>query len=229
MANRSYLYALSHSPTSYRDRPDTIVGVSEWAYDVPFVYYLLISGQTRVCASLVSDGFEDDDDDAKTPLYALTGDFATGLARLQRFAAALSSAAPSSSRQLRESIAEALSFLQAHRDRYFLLETIELDCMDTADAAELAALAQQHLAAAQAAGAAVDTLTRFSCMAGRLLRKAVIKGEGRLAPFRGLSLKDDFDHASTGRVLGMGEWSEVLYFALQDKTSFEARDRADAT
>ena len=75
MANRAYLYSLSKPPTSYSDRPDTICGLSEWAYGVPFSYRVLMSGNPRACASLISDGLEDDPKDKKTKLYAISGDF----------------------------------------------------------------------------------------------------------------------------------------------------------
>ncbi|MNO51763.1 hypothetical protein D3C76_421650 [compost metagenome] len=48
----------------------------------------------RLCASLVSDGFEDDAPGNKTRLYAITGSFASGYSRLERFAAVLRRAAP---------------------------------------------------------------------------------------------------------------------------------------
>ena len=61
MANRSYLYSLSNRPTHYTDRPETICGLSEWPYAVPFMYRLLMSGDPQLCASLIADGLEDDE------------------------------------------------------------------------------------------------------------------------------------------------------------------------
>ncbi|TDP96657.1 hypothetical protein [Labedaea rhizosphaerae] len=88
MANRSYLYSLSNRPTAYDDRPDTISGLSEWPYAVPFSFRVLLSGDPQLCPSLISDGFDDDPPEAKTALYAISGDFDAGFARLRRFAAA---------------------------------------------------------------------------------------------------------------------------------------------
>lgn len=221
MANRSYLYALSNPPSGYRDRPETITGLSEWPYDVPLVYYLLLSGEPRLCASLISDGFDGEDADSRTPLYALSGDFGQGYARLERLAAALRLAAPAGSAQLRASLDEALTFLAEHRDRYFLLETIELDCMGTAEAEPLRQLAQAHLAAARAAGAAVDALPDDDAEAARRLREATRSGSGVLAPFKGLSLDDDFDDSDTPRALGMGFWDTVLYFERWNREEFD--------
>lgn len=86
MANRSYLYSLANRPASYADRPETISGLSEWAYDVPFMYRVLMSGEPQLCASLVSDGFNGEEADSKTPLHAIGSRFDPGFARVQRFA-----------------------------------------------------------------------------------------------------------------------------------------------
>lgn len=92
MANRSYLYALSNRPSTYHDRPERVTGLSEWPYDVPFLFRLLASGNPEVCASLISEGLEDEDADGnlttRGPLHAISGDFAIGFARVQRFLAA---------------------------------------------------------------------------------------------------------------------------------------------
>ncbi len=86
MANRSYLYSLSNRPTSYSDRPETISGLSEWAYDVPFIYRLLMSGDPQLCASLISDGLDDDEPGQRTKLYAISSPFEPGFERVKRFA-----------------------------------------------------------------------------------------------------------------------------------------------
>ncbi|WP_322085644.1 hypothetical protein [Burkholderia sp. BCC1999] len=85
MANRSYLYSLGNRPTSYEDRPETIAGLSEWAYDVPFMYRLLMSCDPRLCASLVSDGL----DGVTTPLHAISSPFLPGFERVTKFVAIL--------------------------------------------------------------------------------------------------------------------------------------------
>jgi hypothetical protein len=85
MANRSYLYSLSNRPGSYEDRPESISGLSEWAYDVPFMYRLLMSGEPQLCASLISDGLGDDPPEQKTRLFAISGNFELGFERVKRF------------------------------------------------------------------------------------------------------------------------------------------------
>lgn len=71
MANRGYLYGISSRPSSYSDRPEQIVGLSEWPYAVPFSYRVLMSGEPQICASLLFDGFEDEPAESKTKLYAI--------------------------------------------------------------------------------------------------------------------------------------------------------------
>ncbi|HEJ7883757.1 TPA: hypothetical protein SMI12_000674 [Serratia liquefaciens] len=81
MANRAYLYSLSNQPASFEDRPETISGLSEWAYDIPFLYRLLMSGNPQLCASLFNDGLNDGQD----PLYAISSPFEPGFERVKRF------------------------------------------------------------------------------------------------------------------------------------------------
>lgn len=86
MANRSYLYSLSNRPSSYADRPETVSGLSEWPYYVPFMYRLLMSGDPQLCASLIADGFDSDEPENKTKLYAISSHFDKGFERVKRFA-----------------------------------------------------------------------------------------------------------------------------------------------
>jgi hypothetical protein len=112
---------------SFSDRPGTISGLSESSYAVPFSYRALMSGGPQLCSSLVSDGFDGEPPDRKTRLYAISSDFELGFARLKKFFTLVRTlvGAPA----LIHAIEETHLFLDAHRDRYTLLETIELDTM----------------------------------------------------------------------------------------------------
>lgn len=81
MANRAYLYSLSNQPECYEDRPETISGLSEWPYDIPFLYRLLMSGDPQLCASLITDKL----DDTKVALHAISSPFELGFQRIKRF------------------------------------------------------------------------------------------------------------------------------------------------
>lgn len=44
-----------------------------------------MSGDPQLCASLVADGFDSDEPEGKTALYAISSHFDTGFARVKRF------------------------------------------------------------------------------------------------------------------------------------------------
>ncbi|MBS0262428.1 MAG: hypothetical protein JSS02_10800 [Planctomycetes bacterium] len=223
MANRAYLYSLSNWPTSFADRPETISGLSEWAYAIPFSYRVLMSGDPQLCASLVSDGFDGESADGKTRLHAISGDFDVGFARLKRFISVLRPLAASSP-TLTAGLDETLAFLEVHRDRYLLLETIELDTMTTEDEAELRACVEREIAECVRAGAAIDALPADTAAAGVSLVNATrTPTPPPLDAFHGLRLDEDFDNVRGGNENPLGlEWSDVLYFELWNRAQFEA-------
>lgn len=214
MANRSYLYSLSNRPTSYADRPETISGLSEWPYAVPFSYRVLMSGEPRLCASLVSDGFDDDPPERRTRLHAISGEFDAGFARLTRLVAAVRAVAESA--DLRAGLDETETFLAARRDRFLLLETVELDCMTEDGEDGLRACVEREIDLCRQAGAAVDALPADAADAGAALVKLARQPE---TPFHGLVLDDAFD--SGDQPLGLA-WAEVLYFDLWNRAEFDA-------
>lgn len=214
MANRSYLYSLGNRPTSYADRPDTVSGLSEWAYAVPFSYRVLLSGDPRPCASLIADGFEDDTPEQATALHAISGEFDAGRARLRKFGAVLR--AVGGSAELRARLDETEEFLDRHRDRFLLLETVELDSMTEESADGLLACVEREIDACRHAGAAVDALSDDLAVAAAQLEIAArLQAETPFDAFHGLVLDDGFDDGSA-RPLGVSRWTDVLYFALPD-------------
>jgi len=273
MANRSYLYSLSNRPSSYADRPETVSGLSEWPYDVPFMYRLLMSGDPQLCASLVADGFDSDEPESKTALYAISSHFDTGFARVKRFtdiiraataelpATAEPAAAPApqsaslinrlkhifaprqeapsnadaqasspspraSADELLANLDETIEFLEAHRDTYLLLETIELDTMSESEEAELKACVEQEIARCVQAGAAVDALSADLEQAGKALRLATQRsGAAPMDAFFGLRLDNECDSTRTGETeypLGL-VWYDTLYFDLMNRSEFDAQ------
>ena len=225
MANRSYLYSLSNRPTSYSDRPETISGLSEWHYAVPFSYRALMSGGPQLCSSLVSDGFNDEPPDGKTRLYAISSDFELGYARLRKFFAIVRTLAGNGTPDLVHAMEETQKFLEAHRNRYLLLETIELDTMSEETEQGLRTCVERELTACLRAGAAVEALPADVKEAGvRLKAAAQQKSDEPLDVFYGLVLDDHFDSSRDGEThypLGLS-WSDVLYFELWNREQFEA-------
>ena len=264
MANRSYLYSLSNRPTSYEDRPETISGLSEWAYDVPFIYRLLMSADPQLCASLVSDGLDDDEAEQKTRLYGISSPFDAGYERVKRFAGIVrwiaaaprvtvapapapppslfgrlkqafsapatpsrpAAPAPSTVQHLPAWLDETLAFLEAHRDAFLLLETIELDTMSEAEEGPLRACVEAEIARCRHVGAAFEALPADVGEAARALRQAAAeRGAAPLDAFFGLRFDDDCDSTrarATEHPLGLTNWSEVLYFDLFNRAEFEA-------
>ena len=225
MANRSYLYSLSNRPSSYADRPQTISGLSEWAYDVPFSYRILMSGDPQLCASLISDGFNDDSPNLKSKLYAINSDFELGFEHLKKFFAILQPLISNTAPHLAAGLAETVAFLEAHRDRYLLLETVELDTMQYGTEAELKACVEKEIKTCLAVGDAIDALLANPVLAGKRLQDATLHKSGSpFDPFYGLRLDDDYDNLRDSKTecpLGL-EWSDVLYFDLWNLAEFEA-------
>ena len=217
MANRSYLYSLSNRPTSYSDRPGTISGLSEWNYAVPFSYRALMSGSPQLCSSLVSDGFNDEPPDCKTRLYAISSEFELGYARLKKFFTIVRTLAGNGAPGLIHGMEETQKFLEAHRNSYLLLETIELDTMSEETEQGLRTCVERELTACLCAGAAIEALPADVKEAGaRLKAAAQQKSEEPLDAFYGLVLNDHFYSTSDDETcypLGLS-WSDVLYFEL---------------
>ncbi len=220
MANRSYLYSLSNRPTSYADRPETINGLSEWPYAVPFAYRVLMSGDPQLCPSFISDGLSDD---PAKQVYAISSVFEPGYARLKRLLAVVRSlVSDGSAPGLARASDETAPFLDTHRDQYLLLETIELDLMLHDSESELRASVERELAACARAGSAVDALSSSIGEAGGQLVAAAQQGsEGPLGAFHGLMFTDDFDDRRNDAPLGLF-WDNDLYFALWNRQEFQA-------
>lgn len=305
MANRSYLYSLSNRPASYGDRPETISSLSEWAYDVPFVYRLLMSADPQLCASLVAEGLDDEDDDEvdgedeveggeesegeaesededeeagtdedddqPARLHAISSPFAPGLERVKRFAEIVKVIAaapplppapapvvappaslmgrlkrlfsatpapveapvpvPATVEHLPGWLDETVAFLEANRDAFLLLETLELDMMSAIGEEDLRHCVEQEIGRCREVGAAFEALPADLHEAANLLRRlAVEEGAPPLDVFHGLRFDDDCDSTRTGateRPLGLTNWSEVLYFELSDQEEPDADQAKD--
>lgn len=118
MANRCYLYSTNTIPETQPDSDEVkITGISEWPYEIPFVYKLLISANTKICNSIIWD----------TPhKIALIGDYNLGFAKLKNFFDQIQS------KSLAPFITEAIEFLskESNADKYFVLEPGEIFDMD---------------------------------------------------------------------------------------------------
>ncbi|MGJ7524749.1 DUF6891 domain-containing protein [Variovorax sp. GB1P17] len=199
MANRSYLFSIDKVPSQYSDRPDRIVGLSEWAYDIPLAYLLLISEGTRACASL---SFRPNDEGAASdPPLALIGDAKGGLARLMRFLDLLATTSNAAGNaEFLAAREQAKAFLASRELGYYFLETAEIDSMSDRP---FRSSIDESLANVRHYAQLVDGLTPQNI-------EQAIAPDGPLAGV--LSERGKFEERELP-TLGIGFWSEVLYLA----------------
>lgn len=118
MANRSYLYSTNVVPgPSAIASGRKLIGISEWNYDIPIVFKLLLSGNPKICPSSIWENPEE---------IALIGDYASGVKNLESF---LSKVTHPSAHDL---IVEAIEFLNKpeNKNQYFVLECGEIFDME---------------------------------------------------------------------------------------------------
>ena len=119
MSNMAYLYSIKEIPSRGNLHPDCI-GLSEWPYDVPLVYKILLSGEPMICPSYLFD-IEDD--------IAVVGQYNKGVAKLEEFLNAMDIP------EIKDFKDEALDFLmdENNTNNYFLLEAGEIFEMGECD------------------------------------------------------------------------------------------------
>ena len=209
MANRSYLYSTNIAPG-----PDAVaqgrklIGISEYAYDIPIVFKLLLSGNTRTCPSSIWD--EDGD-------TALLGDYDAGVANLQAFFAQIKEPAAQSM------MAEALEFLRRpeNRNPFFVLECGEIFEMgDMPDEQQNQRLLGQIQNLQPEIDAALQSVQKFGTAAPATPQSAP-KKPGLLARLFGFDspappARPAPDPMQPIRALGLGLWSNYLYFDFSD-------------
>ena len=190
MANRSYLFASPFvpGPDAAGNDPKQLKGLSECNYNIPLVYRLLVSADVQLCRSMIWTSLDEP--------TALAGRAGAGIDRLQQFLSRIDhpSIAP-----LRD---QALDFLNSHADRngYFVLECAEI--LDMGD---------------EPLGEQAERLLRDVQNIDAEIEAAIT----RLAPQK----KTFWDHIFTPsqesieaplRELGLGYWSDTLYYSPND-------------
>ncbi|MEY8252582.1 MAG: hypothetical protein RPR91_09360, partial [Colwellia sp.] len=120
MANRSYLYSCNVIPGENEEKK--LVGISEWNYDIPIVYKLLLSGNPQMCQSSIWDVEEN---------IAIAGCYNTGVSNLSRFLDLIER------EDAKELVKEASDFLSSgiNKGNYFILECGEIFDMNGEDLA----------------------------------------------------------------------------------------------
>jgi hypothetical protein len=193
VANRSYLYSTHCLPGEEGCETAARIGLSEWAYDIPLVYKLLVSGRPRVCPSSIWESDED---------IAIAGDYAEGVARLKRFLARID--VPSA----QPMIQETLAFLDdpGNVSTWIVLESREIFEMQGDD---LGAQNQDLLVEIADAGAEEEDVIAA-------LHAPAAEPHGLLGKLFGPShdeLSGDL-HPEVLDDIGLGAWTNDLYFDL---------------
>ncbi|MBZ9556783.1 MULTISPECIES: hypothetical protein [unclassified Modicisalibacter] len=196
MANRSYLYTTNHLPESPEwEEVRDLHGISEWNYDIPIAFKLLLAGDPMAVNSSIWETPEK---------IAIAGDFKAGLATLNNYLSRL----PPEAEAL---VNETKSFLSksSNERKYFILECGEIFDMEegSLEAKNLALIEE-----IKSIGNEVDALAvpepitpeepQVGLLGKLLGRKQELPKHDPLQPFYGL---------------GLGNWSNILYFQFGDE------------
>ncbi|HGF4956801.1 hypothetical protein ACEV9O_22595 [Vibrio parahaemolyticus] len=191
MANRSYLYTTNHLPESpeWEDVKD-LHSISEWNYDIPLAFKLLLSGNPMAVKSSIWETPEK---------IAIAGDFQTGLTALNDYLSRL----PPEAEPL---VTETKSFLSksSNERKYFILESGEIFEMSDSS------LEEQNLA----------LLEEIKSISNEINALAVPKSVIPEVPQRSFLDKllgrtqepTKYDPLEPFYGLGLGNWSNLLYF-----------------
>ncbi|MDH5433590.1 MAG: hypothetical protein OEY19_06560 [Gammaproteobacteria bacterium] len=197
MANRSYLYSTNIKPESETVPDGRILhGISEYNYDIPLIFKVLMSGNPTVCHSSIWNTEEK---------IALIGDYSSGVEKLKSFLEKIDN--PEAS----QLINEALEFINRSENvqEYFILECGEIFEMEDEDMEK------------QATKLIDEIINNTDAEIKRILDK--IKADGVPAKQSWLSRmignKPNEDNKAIQKrlfSLGLGNWSNILYYNFSD-------------
>lgn len=191
MANRSYLYTTNHLPESseWKELRD-LHSISEWNYDIPVAFKLLLAGNPMAVKSSIWETPEK---------IAIAGDFQTGLAALNEYLSRL----PPEAEAL---VTETKSFLStaSNERKYFILECGEIFDMEegSLEAKNLALIEE-----IKSISNKIDTLAVPNPITPEVPQRGFLdKVLGRKQESPKIDSLEPFYS------LGLGNWSNILYF-----------------
>lgn len=196
MANRSYLYSTSViSEPSAEANGRKLIGISEWDYDIPIVFKLLLSGNPKTCPSSIWNNLEE---------IALIGDYASGVKNLEEFLSKIELPAA------QDLIAEATEFLKKPENwnRYFVLECGEIfDVVETPLLEQNLALLEQVKNLQPEVEQALQSLVPPPVVPPKPVGFfSKLLGRAPEPPSPAHDLMEPI------YALGLGNWSNILYF-----------------
>ena len=196
VANRSYLYTTNHLPESPEwEKTKDLHSISEWNYDIPVAFKLLLAGNPVAVKSSIWETSEK---------IAIAGDFQSGLAALNEYLAKL----PSQAETL---VSDTKAFLSetSNERKYFILECGEIFDMEegSLEAKNLALVEEIKSIGSDIQAMVVPEPVIIEDAKRELFDKLLDRKQESpkvdpLAPFYGL---------------GLGNWSNILYFQFSEE------------
>lgn len=196
MANRSYLIAADcvpmTTPAGNRTKP---VGISEFSYDIPIVFKVLLSGRPQICRSFIWDSPEE---------IAIAGDYSQGVAALMKF---LDRIGRPEVEPLKQE-AQAFLALESNRRQHFILECNEIFEMDDGSIPERNAALLREIENLEAS--IESALSSLSKAQQPKVPTMTSKFFSWLRGSKPPALNDPMDPYYQ---LGLGGWDNVLYYS----------------
>ncbi len=202
MANRSYLYASNFTTGATSPEQRNTTGISEWNYDIPLAYKILLSGNPMATKSSIW---------IEAGEIAIVGDYSLGVRRLSEF---LDKITQPGFLPLKH---KALEFLDQNRRTHFVLECgeifdmgdDELELLNSQLLGEIRNLEPQIAQALQAYSSPIEPPAPVVSQAPSWFAK--IFRTQPAAP----AVADLADPLERFYELGLGNWSNILYFDLR--------------
>lgn len=196
MANRSYLYSTNVIPGTEAKKEDRkSIGISEWNYDIPIVFKLLLSGNPRTCKSSIWEIPED---------IALVGDYAAGVECLE---ALMSKIKVPEAQSL---VSEAMAFLRKpeNQNQFLVLEGGEIFDMGQEP------LSEQNLALLEEIKNLQSAIEHAlqSLQPPPIQESQPLGFSARIFGAKPEPARPTYDPMKPVHVLGLGNWSNILCF-----------------
>lgn len=181
MANRAYLYGMEGKQ---------VTGISEYNYDVPIAYKILLSQNTKMVKSRIfTNPFK----------IALQGNFEKGVERLYSFLEELKTKGYFEENELEEAIADTKAFLRENSNcEYFYLDCGEIYDMSATP------LYLSNVKMFQKIKNVDKEIKLFYKEMDEMKKEYEVKKQGQI--------KEDMMNK-----IGIREWSEYLFYEIEEK------------
>ncbi len=212
MANRSYLYAINFDNTTedLQKKDRKIVGLSEYAYDIPLSYKILVSQDTALAYSIIWE--------YEKPI-AIQGDFEKGKEKLFHFLDNLLAKSIFEQDILEKEIKETKMFLNKHKSKYILLECGEIFEMGNVEVSiqnkdfykKLHCEIEEDIRILEELQSDIDKINlKINTLSNSFLSKLFKKNNNLEIK----NLKEEREKIKTDiwRILGIDNWTTILFY-----------------